>query len=149
WSAITEMIRPAIVTVVICLLATPIGALFSIGFGLAGARNISPPWLRIASRSVIATERSLPEVVLLLVLVAAFGLGPFPGVMALAIGSIGMLGKLMADTIEEIDPRVLDATAASGATRFQVIRHAVLPEVLPALVANTIFRFEVNIRATV
>src|SRR5262249_58810639 len=56
---------------------------------------------------------------------------------------------VLADTSEEIDPRVLDATAASGATRMQVIRHAVLPEVLPSLVSNTIFRFEVNIRATV
>jgi phosphonate transport system permease protein len=149
WSAFSEMVRPALVTVFICLVATPIGALFSIGFGLAGARNLAPPWLRLASRSLIAIERGLPEIVILLLLVAAFGLGPFAGVMALAVGSIGMLGKLMADAIEELDPRVLESIGAVGATRWQTIRHAVLPEIMPSLVANSIFRFEVNIRASV
>lgn len=149
WSACKDMLQPALVTLVICLVATPIGAAFSIVFGLAAARNIAPEWLRLTARTVIAVERGLPEIVILLVLVAAFGLGPFAGVMALAIGSIGMLGKLLADAIEEIDPRVLDAVAAVGATPWQVIRHAVLPEVLPALVANSIFRFEVNVRASV
>ena len=94
-------------------------------------------------------ERALPEIIMLLLLVAALGVGPFPGVMALAIGSIGMLGKLLADAIEEIDPRVLESVESVGATRWQVIRHAVLPEVMPALLANSIFRFEVNIRASV
>lgn len=149
WSAFPEMIRPAIVTIFICLIATPIGAAFSIVFGLAGARNIAPNWLRLVSRSLIAAERGLPEIVILLLFVAAFGLGPFSGVMALALGSIGMLGKLVADAIEEIDPRITDGVAAVGATRWQVIRHAVLPEVMPALVAHSIFRFEVNIRASV
>jgi phosphonate transport system permease protein len=149
WTAFGDMVRPALVTIVICLVATPIGALFSILFGLAGARNVAPDSLRIVSRSIIAAERGLPEIVILLVLVAAFGLGPFAGVMALAIGSIGMLGKLLADSIEEIDSRILEATVAVGATHMQVIRHAILPEILPAFVANAIFRFEVNIRASV
>src|SRR5262249_28421118 len=64
-------------------------------------------------------------------------------------GSVGMLGKLVGDAVEEIDARVMDSVAAVGATRLQVIRHVVIPEVLPSLVANSIFRFEVNIRASV
>ncbi len=149
WSAFPDLVQPALITMVICLAATPLGAMISLPFGLAGARNLAPKWLRLLSRSLIAAERALPEIVTLLVLVAAFGLGPFAGVMALAISSIGMLGKLLADAIEEIDSRVLDATAAVGATRWQVIRHAVLPEVLPALVSNSIFRFDVNVRSAV
>lgn len=149
WNAFPEMLRPALVTVVICLIATPIGAAFSILFGLAGARNVAPPWLRIISRSLIAAERGLPEIVILLILVAAFGLGPFAGIMALAIGSVGMLGKLVGDAVEEIDARILDSAAAVGATRLQVIRHVILPEILPSLVSNSIFRFEVNVRASV
>lgn len=149
WSAFGDMVRPALVTVLICLAATPIGAAISLIFGLAGARNVAPGWLRLTSRSIIAAERGLPEIVILLLLIAAFGLGPFAGVMALAIGSIGMLGKLMADAIEEVDQRVLDGAAAVGATQWQIIRHAILPEVLPAFVANSIFRFEVNLRASV
>jgi phosphonate transport system permease protein len=149
WSAFPQMIHPALVTVMICLIATPIGAALSIFFGVAGARNIAPPWLRLTSRSLIAAERGLPEIVILLILVAAFGLGPFAGIMALAIGSVGMLGKLVGDAVEEIDGRVLDSVAAAGATRLQVIRHVVIPEILPSLVSNSIFRFEVNIRASV
>ena len=149
WSAFSEMVRPALVTVVICLIATPIGAALSIVFGLAGARNVAPAWLRMISRSLIAAERGLPEIVILLILVAAFGLGPFAGIMALAIGSVGMLGKLVGDAVEEIDARILDSAAAVGATRLQVIRHVILPEILPSMVSNSIFRFEVNIRASV
>jgi phosphonate transport system permease protein len=149
WSAFPDMIRPALVTVMICLIATPIGAALSVFVGLAGARNIAPPWLRLVSRSLMATERALPEIVILLILVAAFGLGPFAGIMALAIGSVGMLGKLVGDAVEEIDAWVLDSAAAVGATPLQVIRHVVIPEVLPALVSNSVFRFEVNIRASV
>jgi phosphonate transport system permease protein len=149
WTSFPTMIKPALVTILICVVATPIGAVVSVLFGLAGARNIAPPWLRLLSRSLIAAERGLPELVILLLLVAAFGLGPFAGTMALAVGSIGMLGKLVADSIEELDPRIMDAVAVVGATRWQVIRHAVLPEVLPALVSNSIFRFEVNIRASI
>lgn len=149
WSAFPEMIQPAIVTILICLVATPIGAVLAVIFGLAGARNMAPSWLHLCTRSLIAAERGLPEIVILLLLVAAFGLGPLAGIISLALGSIGMLGKLAGDAIEEIDPRVVDSVAALGATRLQVIRHAVLPEVLPSLVANSIFRFEVNIRASV
>src|SRR5215475_3118219 len=72
WSAFPEMIHPALVTVVICLIATPLGAALSVFFGLAGARNLAPGWLRLFSRSLIAGERSLPEIVTLLILVAAF-----------------------------------------------------------------------------
>jgi phosphonate transport system permease protein len=149
WSALKTMISSALVTIGICLAATPIGAAVSVFFGLGGARNVAPKWLRITTRSLIAAERGLPEIVTLLVLVAAFGLGPFAGVMALAISSIGLLGKLLADSIEELDPRILDSVAAVGATHAQLIRHAILPEVLPSLVANSIFQFEVKIRAAV
>lgn len=148
-SAVPELIGPACVTVLLAAVATPLGTLLSLLFGLAGANNLSPPWLRQPVRIVIGLERALPEIILLLLLVAALGVGPFPGVIALAIGSIGMLGKLLADAIEEIDRRVLEAVETVGATRWQVIRHAVIPEVLPSFLANAIFRFEVNIRASV
>src|SRR5262249_43882542 len=124
-------------------------AFCAVAFGLAAASNIAPPWLRFTTRSLIALERGIPEIVLLLVLVAAFGMGAFAGVVALSIGSIGMLGKLVADAIEEIDARMVDSVECVGATRAQGIRYAVLPPVFPSLVANTMFRFEVTIGASV
>lgn len=149
WRAFPEMVEPALVTVLLALTATPIGAVCALLFGLAAARNVASPWLRAASRTVMALERGLPEIVTLLILIAAFGIGPFAGVIALVIGSIGMLGKLAGDAIEEIDPRTVESVACVGATHAQVIRYAVLPQVLPSLLANSMFRFEVNIRASV
>ncbi len=149
WSALGEMVTPALVTVLLAAVATPIGVVLSFFFGLAGARNLAPGWLRNGARLIIGVERALPEIIVLLLLVAALGVGPFPGVIALAIGSIGMLGKLFADAIEEVDERIMESVESVGATRWQVIRHAVLPEVMPALLSNSIFRFEVNLRASV
>jgi phosphonate transport system permease protein len=149
WSSLMEMAGPALVTVLLAAVATPLGVLLSLFFALAGARNLSPPWLRTTARTLIGIERALPEIIVLLLLVAALGVGPFPGVIALAIGSVGMLGKLFADAIEELDPKVMESVDSVGATRAQVIRYAVLPEVMPALLSNSIFRFEVNIRSSV
>jgi phosphonate transport system permease protein len=149
WESFPRMIEPAFVTVLIAAVATPIGTLCAVAFGLASARNVSPPWLRLTTRSLIALERGVPEIVMVLILVAAFGIGPFTGVVALTIGSIGMLGKLVGDAIEEIDAATVESVACVGATRGQLIRYAVLPQVMPALLTNSLFRFEVNIRASV
>ncbi len=100
-------------------------------------------------RSFIALERALPEVIQLLLLIAIFGLGIISGLIALSLSSIGMLAKLLADSIEEIEPKVLNAVAATGATNIQVIRYAVIPQILPALLANGLFRFEFNVRAVI
>jgi phosphonate transport system permease protein len=100
-------------------------------------------------RAFIALERGLPEIVQMLLLIAVFGLGPVPGLVALSFGSIGMLAKLLADAIEEIEPHMLEAVEGTGATRSQVIRYAVVPQILPSLLANGLFRFEVNVRAGV
>jgi len=149
WESFPKMIGPAFVTVLIAAVATPIGTLCALAVGLASARNVSPPWLRLTMRSLIALERGVPEIVLVLVLVAAFGIGAFTGVVALTIASIGMLGKLVGDAIEEIDTATVESVACVGATRGQLIRYAVLPQVMPSLLTNSMFRFEVNIRASV
>jgi phosphonate transport system permease protein len=149
WDAFPLMVVPALVTVLVAATATPIGAVCSIMFGLVAARNVGPRWLRTPTRAAIALERGIPEIVTSLILVAAFGIGPFAGVVALVVASIGMLGKLVADAVEEIDPRSVESVACVGATPAQAIRYAVLPEVFPSLVANSLFRFEVNIRASV
>lgn len=149
WSALPAMLQPIGVTVVMALAATIFGTCLSLPCALGASSNLAPKWLRYTLRAFIALERGLPEIILLLLLVAAFGLGAFPGLMALSISSIGMLAKLLADSIEEIEPHSLESIAITGATHSQVIRYAVIPEILPSLLANALFRFEVNIRASV
>ncbi len=149
WGALPGLVEPALVTVFLALVATPLGLIISFFFGLAAAGNLASPFLRFAARLVIGIERALPEIIILVLLVAAMGVGPAPGVLALAIGSVGMLGRLIADAVEEIEPEVIESVEAVGATRWQVIRYAVFPAILPSLIANTFLRFEINVRASV
>ena len=149
FSAFSEMIYPAFETILIAVLATFFGAIFSFAFALAGAANISPAWLKVLSRFAMAAERALPEIIIILLLVAALGLGPFPGVVALAVGCLGMLGRLYADAIEEVNPKTIEAVASVGANKMQIIQYVILPEVLPSIISNTLFRLEINIRLSV
>lgn len=146
WSALPELVEPAVVTLLLALVPLPIGVALAIPIAFAGAANISPPWLRSIARTYITFQRNLPEIVLVLLLVRAFGLGAFPGIVAIALGSVGMLSKLFADAIEEIDAEQLEAIECTGASRWQVIRYAVIPALMPSLIANGLFRFEINMR---
>lgn len=146
WSAMPELLQPALVTLLLALVPLPLGVALSIPVAFAAAGNLAPRWLRLAMRSYITFQRNLPEIIMVLLLVRALGLGPLPGIVAITLGSVGMLGKLLADAIEEIEPDQLDAIAATGAGRWVVIRYGVVPALMPALVANSLFRFEINMR---
>jgi phosphonate transport system permease protein len=149
WSSLGEMMQPLAVTTVMALIGALLGMCLSLPCALAASTNLAPRPLRLAMRAFIALERGLPEIVQMLLLVAIFGLGAIPGLIALSFSSIGMLAKLLADGIEEIEPQMLEAVESTGATRSQVIRYAVIPQILPSLLANGLFRFEVNVRAGV
>lgn len=92
--------------------------------------------------------RAVPDLVWALIFVAAVGLGPFAGVLALTVHSVGMLVRLFAETIEEMDTGPADALAVAGATRAQVVSHAVLPELAPVLGALVLYRLEQNVRSS-
>ncbi|MCX8116423.1 MAG: phosphonate ABC transporter, permease protein PhnE [Desulfobacterota bacterium] len=123
------------------------GALGAFFLGLLGAANVSPsPIVREVAKRLLALERTIPPLIYILLLVVVIGLGPFAGMLVIALGTIGMLGKLFAEAIEVIDPKPLESIESGGATRLQVIRYAVLPQVLPSLIANTLYRFDINLR---
>ncbi len=149
WSAFQEMLAPAFQSIVIAFLATVFGTIISVIFAIAAAANLSPKSLRAFTRFLIAVERSVPEIIIMLFLVAIFGLGPFAGVVTLTIGCIGMLGKLLADAIEELDPTMIESIEAVGANKLQVIVFGVFPQLIPNLISYSVFRFEVNIRLSV
>ena len=144
-----DMLQPAMDTVFIALVGTVIGTLLSLIFALLAASNLTPPWLRNSMRAMMALERAQPEIIIVLFLVAAFGLGPFAGVLTLAIGCIGMLGKLIADAIEELDPVAIEAIQAIGASRVQVIVFGVIQPIIPSIISFALFRFEYSIRLSV
>ena len=137
-------------TVSMAFLGTLVGAGIALVLSVLAASNTSPNrWTRLAVRTLLATERCTPNIVVLLVLLIAVGIGPFAATLSLSIGSVGMFGKLFADAIEHIDPGPSEAIAAAGGGRLHAIRYAVLPQVLPSVVANCFYAFDVNLRAAV
>jgi phosphonate transport system permease protein len=141
--------RAGLFTMEIALLGTALSVAFSLPLAVLAARNFCPnPAVRGAVRAVILVCRAIPDFVFALMFISAVGLGPVPGVLGLAVHSVGMLAKVYAERIEEIDPGPVEALAGLGGTRLQVLRLAVLPDVLPNLAANTLFRFDINIRSS-
>ena len=130
--------------------ATALAVLLAIPVALLGARNTSPhPAVYWVARMVLNTLRSVPELIMAIVFVAAVGFGALPGALALGIHSAGMVGKFFAESIEHADDEPIEAARAAGATSAQVILHGVLPQVLPQLADVTIYRWEYNFRASV
>lgn len=127
---------------------TVIAAGLSFPLGFLAASNTAPRWIVIPVRQLLNAIRAVPDVVLVIVLmVPVFGLGPLAGALALGVGSVGTLGKLASEAIEGIEPGPVEAVRASGARPLQVLRWGVLPQVMPEIVAFWLYRFEVNIRA--
>lgn len=145
---LADLLAELVVTVQIALAATLIGAVLALPIGALAARNVAPtPAIATAFRLLIVTVRGLPELVLAIVFVVITGLGPQAGALALAIGAIGLLGKLVADSLEETDVRVQQAVRAVGATRLQVFVAVTLPQAAPAFVAHLLYQLDVNIRS--
>ncbi|HEY2052094.1 MAG TPA: phosphonate ABC transporter, permease protein PhnE [Caulobacteraceae bacterium] len=135
-------------TLEMAALATTMGTVGAIGASFLCARNLMPiAPVRFVVRRTLEAIRTLPEMILALILVAAFGIGPFAGVLALTISTIGGLGKLFSEINEQVDPRPLEAIEATGANRIRQIRYGVLPQVLPAYASYALIRLEGNLAA--
>ncbi len=112
------------------------------------ARNVtSNAPVRAAARAVIVLTRAIPDLVLALIFVRVWSIGVLPGIVALGIHSVGMLGKLFADAIEEIDEGPRDGVASTGASRSQELTAGVLPQIVPGLIAVTLYRLDINFRS--
>ena len=144
-----DLFDAAFQTIAIGLVATAIGVVLSIPLGILGAANVAPhPALYWVARTWILVVRAVPELIIAVVFVAALGLGPIAGTCALAIGSIGFLGKLVADAVEEIDPGPMEAVRAVGGGWWKTLFAAVVPQAVPALIGSSLYLLDVNIRTS-
>lgn len=135
-------------TVAIALAATVLTLLPSLLLGSLAARNVAPSsGIRGAARLLLVGIRGIPELILAIVLVVITGLGAQAGVIALAIGGIGLLGKLIADSFEEVDGGPERALRAVGATRLQTYASATVPQGMQALIGHSFYMLDTNIRA--
>ena len=134
-------------TILIAYLGTALGAIGAFLLCYFAAANLMPnPWVRGGIKRLFEFCRTVPEIVFALVFIIAFGLGPIPGVLAIAIHSIGALGKLFSEVVENIDMKPVEGATATGAGFSQTIRFAVLPQVLSNFASYALLRFEINVR---
>ena len=142
------IVGATIETVQMALVGTFLALLVAFPLGFLAARNTTPhPFVYHSARLALNFLRTIPDLALGLLFVAAVGLGAFAGTLALAIHTTTVLGKLLSESVENIDEGVVEAIRATGAGYTQILSFAVLPQVLPDLISFTLYRLETNIRA--
>ncbi|MCI3208012.1 MULTISPECIES: phosphonate ABC transporter, permease protein PhnE [Pandoraea] len=142
-------LRPVLETIDLAIFGTIFGIVLAFPLAILAAKNVTPALpLYYGARAVIGVTRAVPDLVWALLFVTAVGLGPFPGALALAVHSIGMLGRLFAEVIEDMDMGPVEALTLTGAGRLAVLTHAVIPGVLPSLLGIGLFRFDENLRSS-
>jgi phosphonate transport system permease protein len=134
-------------TLAIAFGGTALAVLLAVPLGAAGARNLAPAWMHFPVRRLLEGLRAIPEVIWGLLLVTMAGIGPKSGILALALHSTGVFGKLYAESIENVQWEPVMALAATGGPRLAIAGFGLMPLAFPPMAIHTLFRFEWNIRA--
>ena len=142
-----EKIMEMLETIAIAYAGGIAASIIAVPIAFLASRNIGGP-LNYIGKAILNAIRAIPSIIFAILFVATLGVGPYPGVLAISINSIGMIGKLYAEVIESIDMNMVDAIKASGGNRVQAIWYGVLPQVLPDFASFSIYRFEIDVRAS-
>jgi len=146
-SNLNQLIYAMFETIEIAFLGTFIAIILSIPLGLFSARNLAPNYfIYITCKTIVIFFRAIPEFIIAMILVIAIGFGAMPGVLALGLHTMGFLAKFYAEDIEHINRGPIDALKSSGATKSQIISFGVIPQILPAFVANNLYILDRNVR---
>jgi phosphonate transport system permease protein len=150
-NTLTIVFEKIIETVFLALMGTTIAVIAAVPLSFLGARNLmakNPVGTTIyyITRTFFNIMRSIEPLILAIVFTVWVGLGPFAGVLALGLHSIAALGKLYSEQIESIDPGPIEAITATGASALQIVRYAVVPQIVPPFIAFTIYRWDTNVR---
>ena len=134
-------------TILMAYVGTMTGAIVAFALNFVASPNLTGrAWLVFAARRLLEFCRTVPDIVFALIFVVAFGLGPLPGVLAIALHTAGALGKQFFETTENVDMKPVEGLRAAGASYVQVIRFAALPQVLASFASFALLRFEINVR---
>jgi phosphonate transport system permease protein len=144
---LSRLWQPALESLQVAVWGTILGVVIALPLCFFAARNLAPhPAIYHGTRQILNALRGINEIILALIFVAAIGLGPFAGVLALAIHGAGMLGKFFAEAMEDIDEGPLEAFRSAGVGPFKTFFFGVLPQVLPAWLGTIFYRLETNVR---
>ncbi|MCP5157888.1 MAG: phosphonate ABC transporter, permease protein PhnE [Gammaproteobacteria bacterium] len=148
WGYLPQLLAKMLETIEMTVLSTAIAIILSLPLGVLAAHNATPHIIVYRlTRDLLSLMRALPELVWALVFVSAVGLGPLPGVMALAFVTVGFMGKFFAESIEVVDHRAVEGVRAHGAGWLQVRWFAILPQALPDFVGTVMYILDHNLRA--
>jgi phosphonate transport system permease protein len=130
----------------IAVLASTLGIALALPIGLAAARNLMPPWVTWPARAIIVMARSFHPVIVAILFVKAVGFGALAGILALTVASIGFIGKLFTEAIEEISLKQVEAVRATGAPFMSVLAFGVLPQVFSRFIGFATYQLDSNLR---
>lgn len=145
---VRTLLRSLWETVQMAWAGTVLGAVLALPLAVLATEHLATRVVARPVRALLAAVRTIPSILWAIVFVVVVGLGPLSGILALAAYTTGYLGKLFYEALEAVDPEVLDAVRATGASRLQVARHAAVPEAGNALLSQGLFAFEYNVRAS-
>jgi phosphonate transport system permease protein len=149
WDFLPQTYAPMLETIQMAILAAAIGCAVALPIAFLLSRVTTPGRLTYTvGRTILSVIRSIPDLLWALIFIAAVGLGPLPGIAALVLFNIGVVGKLLSETVDGIDQGPIEAARASGGNRMQWVRWSVLPQVLPNYAAYSLYIFELNVRAS-
>ena len=149
WEEWLEVLTALGETLAMAFMGTLLGALIAFPFSFLGAKNINRIfWLRQGSRRVSDVIRAFETLILALIFIRAFGLGPLPGILAIAVSEIGTFAKLFSEALENTSKRPVEGVVASGGSRFQSILYGIMPQVLPVHLSIILYNFESNVRSS-
>lgn len=148
WSLLPKLLVPALETLMMATLGTVLGCVLSLPVAWFGAANVTPSkyFFYPLGRFLMVLSRSIHEIIWALLFVGAVGLGALPGILAVAMRSVGFISKITAEAIENIDQKPVEAIRAVGGNQFQVMYYGIVPQILPVIIGTIIFEWDINIR---
>jgi phosphonate transport system permease protein len=149
WEFLPRTVEPLLETLQIAILAAAIGCTIGLPLAFLVSRVTTPNRVAFGiGRGMLSVVRAIPDILYALIFVAAVGIGPLAGIAALVLFNVGVIAKLLSETVDGIDTGPLEAARAAGGDRLQTVRWGALPQVLPNYVAYSLYTFELNVRAS-
>jgi phosphonate transport system permease protein len=149
WAFLPRTVEPMLETFKMAVVASFVGCFIALPVAFLASRVTAPGRISFGvTRSILSVVRAIPDFLYALIFVAAVGIGPLPGILALVCFNVGVVAKLLSETVDSVDGGPIEAATAAGSGATQTVRWAVLPQVLPNYVAFSLYAFELNIRAS-
>ena len=151
WAVISDMgptglLMMLVETFAIGFLGTVFGTVIAVPLAFISSRNIAPRWVNVITLGLITIIRAFPSLMYGIMFVKTVGTGAFAGVLTMTIGSVGMLSKMLVESVEDINPGIIEALDAAGCTGFQKVRYGIMPQLSSSIISNVLYRLDINVK---